>query len=31
MRDIFNSSDLNGARQKAAEISRQFSKIAPEF
>jgi len=31
MRDIFNSSDINGAKQKTAEISRQFSKIAPEF
>jgi len=31
MRDIFNSSDLAGAKQKAIEISRQFNKIAPEF
>lgn len=31
IRDIFNSSDLNGAKQKANEISRQFIKIAPEF
>ena len=31
MRDVFNSSDLNSAKQKAIEISRQFSKVAPEF
>jgi transposase-like protein len=31
MRDIFNSSDLRGARQKIDEISKKFIKIAPEF
>lgn len=31
MRDIFNSSDLRGARQKVDEISKKFIKIAPEF
>jgi len=31
MRDIFNSSDLNSAKQKANEVSKKFIKCAPEF
>lgn len=31
MREIFNSSDLIRAKQKAAEIAKSFNKSAPEF
>jgi len=31
MRDIFNSPDLNSAKQKANEVSKIFIKCAPEF
>lgn len=31
MKDIFNSSDLISAKQKAAQIIKSFSKAAPEF
>ncbi len=31
MRDIFNGPDLNSAKQKAYEISKNFIKCAPEF
>lgn len=31
MKDIFNSPDLNSAKQKALEISNKFIKCAPEF
>lgn len=31
MKDIFNSPDLNSAKQKALEISKKFNECAPEF
>ena len=31
MKDIFNSPDLNSAKQNAIEISKKFTKCAPEF
>jgi putative transposase len=31
MKDIFNSPDLNSAKQKANEVSKNFIKCAPEF